>query len=135
MEASEIKVLIVEDNQMNMMLVKDILSLNGYKTIEAGTGAEAIRLVAVEKPDVVLMDLHLPGLDGMAATRMLKADERFRDIPVLALTAAASRMETEEILSRGFDGCVTKPIDVDRLLEEIRRCTGKGEKGGRDKEE
>jgi len=127
---SETKVLIVEDNRMNMMLVKDILSLNGYETIEAGTGAEAIRLVAVEKPDVVLMDLHLPGLDGMAATRMLKADERFRDIPVLALTAAASRMETEEILSRGFDGCVTKPIDVDRLLEEIRRCTGENEKGG-----
>jgi CheY-like chemotaxis protein len=127
---SETKVLIVEDNRMNMMLVKDILSLNGYETIEAGTGAEAIRLVAVEKPDVVLMDLHLPGLDGMAATRMLKADERFRDIPVLALTAAASRMETEEILSRGFDGCVTKPIDVDRLLEEIRRCTGDKEKSG-----
>lgn len=130
MKPSETKVLIVEDNRMNMMLVKDILSLNGYETIEAGTGAEAIRLVAVEKPDVVLMDLHLPGLDGMAATRMLKADERFRDIPVLALTAAASRMETEEILSRGFDGCVTKPIDVDRLLEEIRRCTGENEKGG-----
>ena len=132
MKPREIKVLIVEDNRMNMMLVKDILSLNGYETMEAGTGAEAIRLVALEKPDVVLMDLHLPGLDGMAATRMLKADERFRDIPVLALTAAASRMDAEEILSRGFDGCVTKPIDVDRLLEEIRRCTGQKENSGKE---
>ncbi len=125
----EKKVLVVEDNPMNMLLVKEILSLNGFATIEASTGAEAIRLVAMQKPDVVLMDLHLPGMDGMATTRMLKADERFRDIPILALTAAASNMDTREILSMGFDGCVTKPIVVERLLEEIRRCTGGGGPG------
>jgi len=131
MESRGIKVLIVEDNRMNMMLVRDILTLHGYETIEASSGAEAIRLVAVESPDIVLMDLHLPGLDGMSTTRMLKADERFRGIPVLALTAAASRLDSEEMLSRGFDGCVTKPIDVDLLLAEIDRFTGQGmEEGG-----
>jgi len=129
-ESVKKKVLIVEDNRMNMMLVRDILTLKGYDTIEASTGAEAIKLVATERPDVVLMDLHLPGMDGMVATRMLKGDERFMDIPVLALTAAASRLDTDEILGMGFDGCVPKPIDVERLVEEIRRCTEEAEVRG-----
>lgn len=127
MEPMGIKVLIVEDNRMNMQLVKDILSLNGYETIGAGAGAEAIRLVAVEKPDIVLMDLHLPGMDGMTATRILKADERYKSIPILALTAAASRTDREEVLARGFDGCVVKPIQKELLLNEIRSFTS-GEK-------
>ncbi len=123
MAREPIKVLIVEDNQMNMMLVRDILTLSGFETIEARSGPEAIRLVAEEGPDIVLMDLHLPGLDGIATTRLLKADERFSHIPVLALTAAASRLDTNEIRARGFDGYVTKPIKVDFLLNEIGRLT------------
>ncbi len=127
MEPKGIKILIVEDNGMNMQLVRDILTLNGYETIGAGTGAEAIKLVAEEKPDLVLMDLHMPGMDGMTATRILKAEERYRDIPVLALTAAASRAEIEDVLARGFDGCVIKPIDKDVLLQEVRSFTSGGQ--------
>ncbi len=123
MEKNGIKVLIVEDNAMNMMLLRDILSIQGYEIIEALTGAEGIRLVAEQSPDIVLMDLHLPGMDGITATRILKADERFRGIPVLAITASASSTDIEEILCRGFDGCVTKPIDMEILLGEVRRFT------------
>jgi len=122
-ESKGIKVLIVEDNGMNMMLVKDILTLNGYDTIEAGTGAEAIKLVAMEDPDIVLMDLHLPGMDGMTAMRILKADERYKDIPILALTAAVGSTDREDVLARGFDGCVTKPINKELLLSDVRDCT------------
>ncbi len=125
MEIGAVKVLIAEDNCMNMELVKDILTLNGYETIEASTGAEAIKLVAAEKPDIVLMDLHMPTMDGMTAMRILKSDEAYREIPVLALTAAAGRAETEDVLARGFDGCVIKPIDKEVLLNKIRFFTGK----------
>jgi len=124
-EIGPVKVLIAEDNGMNMELVKDILILNGYETIGASTGAEAIRLVATEKPDIVLMDLHMPGMDGMTAMRILKSDEAYREIPVLALTAAAGRAETEDVLARGFDGCVVKPINKELLLNEIRSFTAK----------
>jgi two-component system cell cycle response regulator DivK len=125
LEIGAVKVLIAEDNCMNMELVKDILTLNGYETIEASTGAEAIKLVAAEKPDIVLMDLHMPTMDGMTAMRILKSDEAYREIPVLALTAAAGRAETEDVLARGFDGCVIKPIDKEVLLNKIRFFTGK----------
>ncbi|MFQ5480806.1 MAG: response regulator [Thermodesulfobacteriota bacterium] len=127
MENEGKKVLIVEDNAMNMMLVRDILTINGYEIIEAVTGAEAIRLVAGEHPDIILMDLHLPGMDGITATRLLKAEERFKEIPILAITASASSTDVAEILGRGFDGCVTKPIDVELLLGEVRRFTSKVE--------
>jgi len=120
-----VKVLIAEDNGMNMELVKDILTLNGYVTVGARTGAEAIRLVAMEKPDIVLMDLHMPGMDGMTAMRILKSDVAYGEIPVLALTAAAGRAETEDMLARGFDGCVVKPINKEVLLNEIRFFTAK----------
>lgn len=125
MEPKALKVLIVEDNNLNMMLLRDILTLHACEIIEAVNGAEAIGLVAEERPDIVLMDLHLPGMDGITATRILKAEESFRDIPVLAITAAASGTDFDEIISMGFDGCVTKPIEVERLLGEVRRCTGR----------
>jgi len=127
-DSGGIKVLVVEDNSMNMQLVTDILTLNGYETIGASSGAEALKLVAMENPDIVLMDLHLPGMDGMTATRMLKADVRYRDIPVLALTAAAGSVETDTVLSKGFDGCVTKPIKKELLLEVISSFTEKKDK-------
>lgn len=125
MEPKGIKVLIVEDNRMNMQLVTDILTLNGYETIEASSGAEAIQLVATERPDIVLMDLHLPGMDGMTATRILKADERFSAIPILAFTAAASSTDRADVLAKGFDGCVIKPINKELLLNEVRSFTDK----------
>ena len=113
------KVLLVEDNYMNKILVKEILTLNGYDIVEANSGIEAIRLISSERPDVVLMDLHLPEMDGVTATRIIKADKSVKEIPILALTASASEGEADDILNKGFDGYVGKPIEVKKLLDTI----------------
>ncbi len=119
MKGIKARVLLVEDNYMNKVLVTEILTMNGYEVIEAGSGIEAIKLIASERPDVVLMDLHLPEMDGVTATRIIKADKSVKGIPVLALTASASEGDAEDILSKGFDGYVGKPIEVKKLLEAI----------------
>lgn len=112
-------VLLVEDNQMNKILVREILTLNGYAIIEASSGTEALKVLSTQKPDLILMDLHLPEMDGVTATRIIKCDESNRSIPVLALTASAMKGEEDEILCKGFDGYVAKPIEVKKLLEAI----------------
>lgn len=119
MQGSGKKVLLVEDNHMNKVLVKEILTLNGYEIIEADTGTEAIKALAAERPDVILMDLHLPGMDGITATRIIKSEERNKSIPVLALTASAMRGEEDKIIRQGFDGYVAKPIEMKKLLDAI----------------
>lgn len=113
------KVLLVEDNQMNKILVREILTLNGYDIMEAKSGTEALKILTSEKPDLILMDLHLPEMDGITATRIIKSDETNRSIPVLALTASAMKGEEDKILSKGFDGYVAKPIEVKKLLDAI----------------
>jgi len=113
------KVLLVEDNFMNKVLVREILTLSGYDLIEAASGTEGLKKLALESPDIVLMDLHLPEMDGITATRIIKADERNRHIPVLALTASAMKGEEQSLLDKGFDGYVAKPIDKKKLLEAI----------------
>lgn len=123
------KVLVVEDNYMNKVLVREVLALNGFEIIEAKTGAEAIRLINEKRPDIILMDIHLPEMDGFTAMRIIKADERFRRIPMLALTAFAMKGDEEDILARGFDGYVAKPIDVKRLVEMIRKCLSAAGRG------
>jgi len=115
------RILLVEDNYMNRVLVREILNLKGFEVIEATNGAEAIRILAEQTPDLILMDLHLPEMDGITATRIIKAQERYRNIPVLALTAAGSREDEDEMMARGFDGFVTKPIDSKGLLATIER--------------
>lgn len=119
MQGSGKKVLLVEDNHMNMVLVKEILTMNGYEIIEAESGTDAIKSLAAERPDIILMDLHLPGMDGITATRIIKSDERNKAIPVLALTASAMRGEEDKILRQGFDGYVAKPIEIKKLLDAI----------------
>jgi CheY-like chemotaxis protein len=104
---------------MNKVLVTEILTLNGYEIIEATSGVEAIKIIAEQRPDIVLMDLHLPEMDGITATRIIKADARNKAIPVLALTAAAMKGDEDDILNKGFDGYVAKPIEVKKLLEAI----------------
>ena len=111
--------MIVEDNHMNMVLVKEILTLNGYEIMEAESGTEAIKALAAERPDIILMDLHLPGMDGITATRIIKSEECNRSIPVLALTASAMRGEEAQLMRQGFDGYVAKPIEIKKLLEAI----------------
>lgn len=117
--SQKVKVLLVEDNYMNKVLVREMLTLNGYDIVEAKSGTEALVKVSTDRPDLILMDLHLPEMDGITATRIIKSDEKNRSIPVLALTASAMKGEEDKILSKGFDGYVAKPIEVKKLLEAI----------------
>jgi two-component system cell cycle response regulator DivK len=122
------RVLVVEDNEKNMKLVRDILQAMGYSPLEASTGEEALALAAEESPALVLMDIQLPDLDGSEALRRLRSDERTAGIPVLALTAQAMQGDRERFLAAGFDGYLSKPIDVDELIETVRRfCDGGSE--------
>lgn len=119
MQVDKVKVLLVEDNYMNKVLVREILSLNGYEIIEAKSGTEALKVLTTVMPDIILMDIHLPEMDGFTATRIIKADARNKFIPVLALTASAMKGEEEKILSHGFNGYIAKPIEVKKMLELI----------------
>ena len=114
------RVLIVEDNEKNMKLVRDVLQATGYSTVEATTGEEAIELARSHEPALVLMDVQLPGIDGVEALEQLRQDERTSSIPVLALTAQAMSGDRERFLDAGFDGYLAKPVDVAELLEAVR---------------
>jgi two-component system cell cycle response regulator DivK len=114
------QVLIAEDNQKNMKLFRDVLLAKGYRTLEATTGGQAVELAAEHEPDLVLMDIQLPDLDGVQALRRLRADERTAGIPVLALTAQAMQGDRERFLAAGFDGYLSKPVDVRELIETVR---------------
>lgn len=119
MQGVKVKVLLVEDNYMNKVLVREILTLHGYEILEARSGTEALKKLAEERPDIILMDLHLPEMDGITATRIIKSEERNKGIPILALTASAMKGEEHQILNKGFDGYVAKPIEVKKLLAAI----------------
>jgi two-component system, cell cycle response regulator DivK len=113
-------VLVVEDNELNMKLFRDVLESNGYRTLEATTGSEAIDLAADHSPDLVLMDVQLPDLDGVEALRRLRADGRTSALRVLAVTAQAMQGDRERFLRAGFDGYVAKPVDIVALLGTVR---------------
>jgi len=119
------RVLIVEDNEKNMKLVRDILLAMGYSPLEATSGEEALALAVESAPALVLMDIQLPDLDGAAALQRLRSDERTAGIPVLALTAQAMQGDRERFLAAGFDGYLSKPVDVDELTATVQRyCDG-----------
>lgn len=113
------QVLVVEDNAKNMKLVRDVLQATGYTTLEAITGEDAVELAVSNEPALVLMDVQLPGIDGVEALVRLRRDERTASIPVLALTAQAMSGDRERFLEVGFDGYLAKPIDVDELLRVV----------------
>lgn len=120
------RVLVVEDNEKNMKLFRDVLAASGFRTLEATTGGEAIDLASEHLPDVVLMDIQLPDLDGVHALRRLRADARTATIPVLALTAQAMLGDRERFLAEGFDGYVSKPVNVRELIGIVRQhCEGR----------
>jgi two-component system cell cycle response regulator DivK len=120
------QILVVEDNEMNMKLFRDVLVVEGYRALEATTGEEAITLATEHAPDLVLMDIQLPDLDGVEALRRLRTDERTATIPVLALTAQAMQGDRERFLAEGFDGYVSKPVNVRELLGIVRQhCEGR----------
>ncbi|HET9671759.1 MAG TPA: response regulator [Actinomycetota bacterium] len=114
------RILVVEDNDKNMKLFRDVLAAAGYRTLEATTGSEAVDLAAEQEPDLVLMDIQLPDLDGVQALHRLRADARTATIPVLALTAQAMHGDRERFLEAGFDGYLSKPVNVRELIGVVR---------------
>jgi two-component system cell cycle response regulator DivK len=113
-------ILIVEDNEKNLKLVRDVLQYKGYQTIEAGTGEDAVRLAKARIPDLVLMDIQLPGMDGITALGQLRADPATRAIPVIAVTASAMTHDRKKIMAAGFDGYQSKPIKVKEFMDAVR---------------
>jgi two-component system cell cycle response regulator DivK len=115
------RILIVEDNERNRKLVRDTLQLKGYETIEAETGEDGVRLARERAPALVLMDIQLPGIDGIAALGQLRADAATRAIPVIAVTASVMSQDRQKVMAAGFDAYQPKPISVKELLDTIRR--------------
>jgi two-component system cell cycle response regulator DivK len=119
------RILVVEDNDKNMKLFRDILIATGYRTLEATTGGEAIELATAQTPDLVLMDIQMPDVDGVEALRRLRADSRTAAIPVLAVTAQAMQGDRERFLAKGFDGYLSKPVNVREFIGTVREhCSG-----------
>ena len=120
-------VLVVEDNEKSMKLFRDVLTVTGYRALEATTGVQAVELAAEHGPDLVLMDIQLPDIDGVEALSRLRADERTASIPVLALTAQAMHGDRERFLAAGFDGYLSKPLNIAELVATVRQyCDGHG---------
>jgi two-component system, cell cycle response regulator DivK len=113
-------VLIVDDNEKNVKLARDVLRFAGFRTIEAATGGEGVALAAEHLPDVILMDIRLPDMDGTDAVRRLKGAPRTAEIPVVALTSFAMKGDRERFLADGFDGYIEKPISVRDFPEQVR---------------
>jgi two-component system cell cycle response regulator DivK len=121
------QILVVEDNEKNMKLFRDVLRATGYRTLEASTGGQALMLAAEHRPALVLMDIRLPDMDGVVALSRLRMDERTASIPVVAVTAQAMKGDRERFIEAGFDGYLSKPVDVDELLVTVENhCGGRG---------
>jgi len=113
-------ILIVEDNDKNLKLVRDVLQVKGFSTIEAGTAEDGIKLAAERNPDLILMDIHLPGINGIEALKVLRADTATAKIPVIAVTASVMQQDRKLITEAGFDGYVGKPINLKEFLDAVR---------------
>ncbi|MGZ5418304.1 MAG: response regulator [Nocardioides sp.] len=114
------RILVVEDNPKNLKLVRDVLMHYGYEVIEATSGEDGVRLAGEQAPDLILMDLQLPGIDGVEALRQIRASGQNPDVPVVAVTAFAMNDDRERAFKSGFNGYVEKPISVPRLPEQVR---------------
>ena len=112
-------ILIVEDNDKNRKLVRDVLTFKGYEVIETETGEEGVRLAQERGPSLVLMDIRLPGIDGVEALRRLRAEETTREIPVMAMTASVMSEDRQKIMAAGFDGYQSKPINVTDFVAAV----------------
>lgn len=114
-------ILIVEDNQKNLKLVRDLLQFRGYLVLEAETGEKGIEIAREQRPALILMDVQLPGMDGIAAMTVLKADSNTQHIPIVALTAYAMKGDKERFTENGFDGYISKPIDIRELPKIVEQ--------------
>jgi len=112
-------ILIIEDNPLNMELARDLLEARGYRVREASTAQEGIEAVRAEKPDLVLMDIQLPGMDGLTATRVLREDPNLADLKIVALTAHAMKGDEQKVLEAGCNGYISKPIDTRQFPKQI----------------
>ncbi len=121
-------VLIVEDNEKNMKLARDVLQARGYQTLEAVTGEEGVRLALEHRPDLILMDIQLPGIDGVEAFRRIRAEAATAGIPIAALTASVTPTDRSQITAAGFDAFLSKPINLKEFLETVQRLIAR--KGG-----
>jgi len=122
--ASEL-ILIIEDNEKNRKLCRDVLQVKGYRTIESETAEDGLKLAAEQCPALILMDIQLPGMDGITAMKQLKADATTKDIPIIAITASAMTNNRTAMLDQGFDGYQTKPISLKEFLGEVERVLRK----------
>jgi|SRR5258706_8231444 two-component system, cell cycle response regulator DivK len=112
-------ILVVEDNEKNRKLVRDVLTFKGYTIVEAETGEEGVRLAKERSPKLVLMDIQLPGINGIDALRQLRADDATRAIPVIAVTASAMDRDRQTIMAAGFDGYQSKPLNVKEFMAAV----------------
>jgi len=117
-------ILIVEDNEKNRKLARDVLQVKGYKTIESETAEDGLDLARRESPALILMDIQLPGMDGITALKQLRADPVTKSIPTIAITASAMTHNRQTMLAEGFDGYQTKPISLKDFLGEIEKVLG-----------
>lgn len=117
-------VLIVEDNEMNMKLFHDLLSAHGYGTLQTRDGIEALALAREHTPNLIVMDIQLPGISGLEVVRWLKEDANLRDIPIVAVTAFAMKGDEEKIRTGGCDAYLAKPISVTKFIDTVRRFMG-----------
>ena len=113
-------ILIVEDQPLNRKLVRDVLQAKGYRTVETETGEEGVRVAQAQSPALILMDIQLPGINGIEALKRLRGDPATRAIPVIAVTASAMQQNKQEILDAGFDSYQPKPINIAAFLKAVR---------------
>ena len=118
-------ILIVEDNEKNLKLVRDVLQFKGYQTIEAMTGTEGVRLAREHRPDLVLMDIQLPDINGVTALAQLRADTATKNMLVIAVSASVMPDDQQRIMASGFDAYITKPINVKTFVQTVEKFAGK----------
>jgi CheY-like chemotaxis protein len=121
MTAAARTILVVEDNPLNLELASELLRISGYRVVQARTAEEGIQLARAERPNLILLDVRLPGMDGLAAVRVLKRDADTQHIPTIAMTAQAMKGDEEAALAAGFDAYVTKPIDTRAFPQTVAR--------------
>ena len=112
-------ILIIEDNEKNLKLVRDVLQVKGYTTIDAGTAEDGIRLAQERLPDMILMDIQLPGMNGIQALAVLRAEPSTARIPVIAVTASVMQQDRNQITEAGFDGYIGKPLNLKEFLNAV----------------
>ena len=119
-------ILIIEDNEKNRKLARDVLQVKGYRTIETETAEEGLKLAVEQSPALILMDIQLPGMDGITALKQLRADPKTKNIRAIAITASAMTHNRTTMLAEGFDGYQTKPISLKDFLGEVQRVLAAG---------